>query len=83
MLGASPDSLKVVITPPDPLFQSSSEAVVTATTYLELCLRSVDHPELVRALVRLLLRHKHDGVLVIDTLVQRIAATPRVRRWGT
>ncbi|XP_043196541.1 FHF complex subunit HOOK interacting protein 1B-like [Amphibalanus amphitrite] len=60
------------------LHQSSSEAVVTATTYLELCIRSVDHPGLVRALVRLLLRHRHDGVAVIDTLVQRIAATSRL-----
>ncbi|KAF0300186.1 FTS and Hook-interacting protein [Amphibalanus amphitrite] len=60
------------------LHQSSSEAVVTATTYLELCIRSVDHPGLVRALVRLLLRHRHDGVAVIDTLVQRIAATQRL-----
>ena len=61
--------------------QSSVEAVVTATAYLELCLRSVVHPGLVRALLRLLLRHRHEGVAVMDTLIQRIAATPRVSKW--
>ena len=54
------------------------EEIITATAYLELFLRSIDQPGLVRTFLRLILAHRYENRRIIDTLVQRIAATSKV-----
>ncbi|KAF0293043.1 UPF0518 protein [Amphibalanus amphitrite] len=63
--GASPDS-------------NSMEEIITATAYLDLFLRSIDQPGLVRTFLRLILAHRYEERRIIDTLVQRIAATSKL-----
>ncbi|XP_037070321.1 LOW QUALITY PROTEIN: protein FAM160A1-like [Pollicipes pollicipes] len=60
---------------PDP---NSVEEIITATAYLDLFLRSIDQPGLVRTFLRLILAHRYDERRIIDTLVQRITATSKL-----
>ncbi|KAF0293042.1 UPF0518 protein [Amphibalanus amphitrite] len=60
------------------LHQNSMEEIITATAYLDLFLRSIDQPGLVRTFLRLILAHRYEERRIIDTLVQRIAATSKL-----
>ena len=45
---------------------------MTTTAYLELFLRSVSEPALLRCFLSFILTHTHDGLHILDTLVSRV-----------
>ncbi|XP_064000224.1 LOW QUALITY PROTEIN: FHF complex subunit HOOK-interacting protein 1B [Pogoniulus pusillus] len=60
------------------LHKTSPEELVASTAYLELFLRSVSEPALLKTFLRFLLLHRHDGATILDTLVTRIAGSSRL-----
>lgn len=60
------------------LLQSTNEELVAATAYLELCVRSVSEPGLLRVFVRFLLRDRYDDVRILHQLVHRIHSQSRL-----
>lgn len=61
-----------------PLIQTSVEEMIASTAYLELFLRSISEPALLRTFLRFLLLHRHDAHTILDTLVARIGSNSRV-----
>ncbi|XP_002666617.3 FHF complex subunit HOOK-interacting protein 1A [Danio rerio] len=54
------------------LHKLTLEEVMTTTAYLELFLRSISDPALLQTFLIFILRHRHDNVNILDTLVSRI-----------
>lgn len=55
--------------------QSNAESQISAMAYLDLLLRSVTEPGLLRVFVRFLLdADKFDGQRIVDVLVERIGS---------
>ncbi|XP_026854525.2 protein FAM160A1 isoform X2 [Electrophorus electricus] len=54
------------------LHKMTLEEVMTSTVYLELFLRRITDPALLRIFLIFILKHRHDNVLILDTLVSRI-----------
>ncbi|XP_051515092.1 FHF complex subunit HOOK interacting protein 1A [Myxocyprinus asiaticus] len=54
------------------LHKLTLEEVMTTTAYLELFLRSISDPALLETFLIFILRHRHDNVNILDTLVSRI-----------
>ncbi|XP_072553516.1 FHF complex subunit HOOK-interacting protein 1A [Salminus brasiliensis] len=54
------------------LHKLTLEEVMTTTAYLELFLRSIADPALLQTFLIFILRHRHDNVNILDTLVSRI-----------
>ena len=52
--------------------QLTLEEVMTTTAYLELFLRSISDTALLQTVLIFILRHRHDSVNILDTLVSRI-----------
>ncbi|XP_067641317.1 FHIP family protein GG24907 isoform X3 [Eurosta solidaginis] len=57
-------------------FQTNIESQISAMSYLDLILRSITEPGLVRAFVKFLLDYdKFDGERILDTLIDRLSST--------
>uniref|UniRef100_A0A8C1NVP5 Family with sequence similarity 160 member A1b n=1 Tax=Cyprinus carpio TaxID=7962 RepID=A0A8C1NVP5_CYPCA len=54
------------------LHKLTLEEVMTTTAYLELFLRSISDSALLQTFLIFILRHRHDNVSILDTLVSRI-----------
>ncbi|CAH2301160.1 Hypothetical predicted protein [Pelobates cultripes] len=54
------------------LHKVTVEEVMTTTAYLDLFVRSVSEPTLLKNFLRFLLMHQHEQVHILDTLVSRI-----------
>ncbi|KAI5609174.1 protein FAM160A1-like, partial [Silurus asotus] len=54
------------------LHKSTLEEVMTTTAYLELFLRHISDPTLLQTFLLFTLKHRHDNINVLDTLVSRI-----------
>ncbi|KAE8630184.1 hypothetical protein XENTR_v10000720 [Xenopus tropicalis] len=54
------------------LHKVTVEEVMTTTAYLDLFLRSVSEPTLLKIFLRFILIHQHEKVHILDTLVSRI-----------
>ncbi|KAK7870166.1 hypothetical protein R5R35_012724 [Gryllus longicercus] len=61
-----------------PAEASTNEELVAATAYLELCVRSVTEPGLLRVFVRFLLRDCYDDTRILHQLVLRIHSRTRL-----
>ncbi|ELK09358.1 UPF0518 protein FAM160A2 [Pteropus alecto] len=60
------------------LHKTSAEEMIASTAYLELFLRSISEPALLRTFLRFLLLHRHDTHTILDTLVARIGSNSRL-----
>ncbi|XP_058544016.1 FHF complex subunit HOOK-interacting protein 1B isoform X5 [Neofelis nebulosa] len=60
------------------LHKTSVEEMIASTAYLELFLRSISEPALLRTFLRFLLLHRHDTYTILDTLVARIGSNSRL-----
>ncbi|XP_076811105.1 FHF complex subunit HOOK-interacting protein 1B-like isoform X2 [Clavelina lepadiformis] len=58
--------------------ETSANEVVVTTAYLNLFLRSVTAPALMRCFLKFLLTHCHENNVIINTLIQRIASGNRL-----
>ncbi|BFZ24048.1 hypothetical protein BsWGS_27087 [Bradybaena similaris] len=56
------------------LHQISREEVMTATVYLDMFIRHVSEPHLLKAVLRFVLVEKYDDVPVLDSLLSRISS---------
>ncbi|OPJ75299.1 protein FAM160A1 [Patagioenas fasciata monilis] len=54
------------------LHKVTVEEVMTTTAYLDLFLRSVSEPALLKIFLRFVLLHQHENVCILDTLTSRI-----------
>uniref|UniRef100_A0A8D2J718 Family with sequence similarity 160 member A1 n=1 Tax=Varanus komodoensis TaxID=61221 RepID=A0A8D2J718_VARKO len=54
------------------LHKATVEEVMTTTAYLDLFLRSVSEPALLKIFLRFILLHRHENVHILDTLTSRI-----------
>ena len=54
------------------------EEVIAATAYLDLFIRRVTEPALIRVFVKLVVMEKYDDVSILDSLVARIQSNSRV-----
>uniref|UniRef100_A0A8B9F790 Family with sequence similarity 160 member A1 n=1 Tax=Amazona collaria TaxID=241587 RepID=A0A8B9F790_9PSIT len=54
------------------LHKLTVEEVMTTTAYLDLFLRSVSEPALLKIFLRFILLHRHENVHILDTLTSRI-----------
>ncbi|NXA33825.1 F16A1 protein, partial [Eudromia elegans] len=54
------------------LHKMTVEEVMTTTAYLDLFLRSVSEPALLKIFLRFILLHRHENVHILDTLTSRI-----------
>ncbi|GFO18323.1 fts and hook-interacting protein homolog [Plakobranchus ocellatus] len=54
------------------LFRISREEVMTATAYLDLFIRHVTDPNLLKAVLKFVMTQKYDDVLILDSLLPRI-----------
>ncbi|KAM6268309.1 FHF complex subunit HOOK-interacting protein 1A isoform 2-T3 [Spheniscus humboldti] len=54
------------------VIQVTVEEVMTTTAYLDLFLRSVSEPALLKIFLRFILLHRHENVHILDTLTSRI-----------
>ncbi|NWJ09041.1 F16A1 protein, partial [Crypturellus undulatus] len=54
------------------LHKVTVEEVMTTTAYLDLFLRSVSEPTLLKTFLRFILLHRHENVHILDTLTSRI-----------
>ncbi|XP_010211406.1 PREDICTED: protein FAM160A1 [Tinamus guttatus] len=54
------------------LHKATVEEVMTTTAYLDLFLRSVSEPALLKTFLRFILLHRHENVHILDTLTSRI-----------
>ncbi|KAK7097514.1 FHF complex subunit HOOK-interacting protein 1B-like isoform X2 [Littorina saxatilis] len=56
------------------LHQNSRDEVMTATAYLDLFLRRISEPHLIRAFLRFVLTERHDEILILESLITRISS---------
>jgi len=54
------------------LHQTITEAIIAAIAYLELFIREITQESFVKVVLKFLLADEHDGVLIIDMMVDRI-----------
>ncbi|CAC5380908.1 Protein FAM160A1,FTS and Hook-interacting protein,UPF0518 protein CPIJ015043,FTS and Hook-interacting protein homolog [Mytilus coruscus] len=60
------------------LHQNSREEVIAATAYLELFLRKITEPALIRAFIRFILTEQNDEIIILDSLTTRINSSSRL-----
>ncbi|XP_067943846.1 FHF complex subunit HOOK-interacting protein 1B-like isoform X2 [Watersipora subatra] len=60
------------------LIQNSIEEQVSAIAYLELFIRTVTEPSLLRAFLQFILTTKHDEVILLDWLIDRISSSTKL-----
>ena len=51
---------------------------MTATAYLDLFLRRISEPHLIRAFLRFVLTEHHDEMLILESLITRINSNTKV-----
>lgn len=56
-----------------PKFQNTIEEIIATTAYLELCLRTVTQPDLLKVFLKFIFTESFDGQRILDTLTTRIA----------
>ncbi|KAL8598764.1 hypothetical protein ACOMHN_033327 [Nucella lapillus] len=56
------------------VFMNSRDEVMTATAYLDLFLRRISEPHLIRAFLRFVLTERHDEILILESLITRISS---------
>ena len=61
------------------LFQSLESELVCSTAYLELFIRRITDPRLLAVFLQFLFTESHDGKVIIDILVTRLALQSQVR----
>ncbi|GAB0188782.1 FHF complex subunit HOOK interacting protein 1A [Grus japonensis] len=64
------------------LHKVTVEEVMTTTAYLDLFLRSVSEPALLKIFLRFILLHRHENVHILDTLTSRINTPFRANKMG-
>ncbi|KAI6069571.1 UPF0518 protein FAM160A1 [Aix galericulata] len=64
------------------LHKVTVEEVMATTAYLDLFLRSVSEPSLLKIFLRFILLHRHENVHILDTLTSRINTPFRARGLG-
>lgn len=52
---------------------------MSAIAYLELFVRTVSEPALLRAFLHFILTTKHDDVIILEFLIDRISSSTKVR----
>ena len=62
------------------LFQSLESELVCSTAYLELFIRRITDPRLLAVFLQFLFTESHDGKVIIDILVTRLALQSQVRK---
>ncbi|XP_067663029.1 FHF complex subunit HOOK-interacting protein 1B-like isoform X1 [Haliotis asinina] len=60
------------------MFANSREEVMTATAYLDLFLRRITEPVLIRAVLKFILLEKNDEIIILDSLITRINSSSRL-----
>ena len=60
-------------------FQSLESELVCSTAYLELFIRKITEPRLLAVFLQFLFTETHDGKVIIDILVTRLALQSQVR----
>ena len=60
-------------------FQSLESELVCSTAYLELFIRKITEPRLLAVFLQFLFTESHDGKVIIDILVTRLALQSQVR----
>ena len=61
-------------------FQSLESELVCSTAYLELFIRKITEPRLLAVFLQFLFTETHDGKVIIDILVTRLALQSQVRK---
>ncbi|XP_074649833.1 FHF complex subunit HOOK-interacting protein 1B-like isoform X2 [Tubulanus polymorphus] len=61
-----------------PAFRNSMEEIIAATAYLDLFVRQITEPALMRTFLRFILTGKHDEIVILDSLVTRINSNTRL-----
>jgi len=54
------------------------DEVIAATAYLELFIRRITEPALMRIFLKFLTTGKHDGIVILESLITRINSGSRV-----
>lgn len=62
------------------ILQNSSDALIAATAYFDLFLRSITEPKLMRVFLKFVLQENFDEVRILHSLFQRIDAKNEVNR---
>ena len=52
--------------------------MIAATAYLELFLRKITEPALIKAFIRFILTEQNDEIVILDSLMTRINSSSRV-----
>nr|KAG5693746.1 hypothetical protein BaRGS_002129 [Batillaria attramentaria] len=60
------------------LHQNSRDEVMTATAYLDLFLRRISEPHLIRAFLRFVLTERHDEMMILESLITRINSNTKL-----
>lgn len=60
------------------LHQNSREEVITTTAYLDLFLRKVTEPSLIKAFLLFILTEKNDEIIILDSLITRINSSSKL-----
>lgn len=60
------------------LHQNSREEVITATAYLDLFLRKISEPCLVKAFLMFIFTEKYDEIVILDSLITRINSSSKL-----
>ncbi|KAK3575941.1 hypothetical protein CHS0354_001144 [Potamilus streckersoni] len=60
------------------LHQNSREEVITATAYLELFLRKVTEPALIKTFLKFILTEKSDEIVILESLITRINSSSKL-----
>ncbi|XP_052282606.1 FHF complex subunit HOOK interacting protein 1B-like isoform X3 [Dreissena polymorpha] len=61
-----------------PMFSNSREEVITATAYLDLFLRKISEPCLVKAFLMFIFKEKNDEIVILDSLITRINSSSKL-----
>ncbi|CAI9734644.1 Hypothetical predicted protein [Octopus vulgaris] len=60
------------------LHQNSREEVITATAYLDLFIRRITEPTLIKAFLRFILCEKYDEIIILESLITRINSNSKL-----
>ncbi|GAB1604479.1 FTS and Hook-interacting protein-like isoform X2 [Argonauta hians] len=60
------------------LHQNSREEVITATAYLDLFIRRITEPTLIKAFLRFILSEKYDEIVILESLITRINSNSKL-----
>ncbi|KAL3878304.1 hypothetical protein ACJMK2_030667 [Sinanodonta woodiana] len=61
-----------------PMFANSREEVITATAYLELFLRKLTEPALIKTFLMFILTEKNDEIVILESLITRINSSSKL-----